>query len=412
VRAFLVLTLVAVAVPGPVSPSLPSSGSDEAVVPRPTISAAGLTYKPYERTYHGLPVIGGDYVEVVAPTGRVVSTSAAPYTRIRGLDVRPRLSRDAALRLAPGSGARIVVDATAGPARLAWEVRAGDRTVEIDAVTGAVLRTTSNVLDDIGHAALNGGDVNVADTLINCPTGDCPNQHTWILAYPSGGGLSCDAPAIHRTDPEPLDWGNHDPTNEETACVDAMFDTDAENAMLANWLGRTSGVRGIGPNSGFPIFTDGNEVNNSFYLLDTVVQQPEVHIGHSPNGVWWASLDVVGHENGHGVDDHTPGGISGGGTAEFIADAFGAATEWYANGHAPYDTPDYVLGDTPAMAVPTSGKRFMYDPHRNGHAVNCFDSSVPGLESHDAAGVGDHWFYLLAEGSNPTDGQPASPTCK
>jgi hypothetical protein len=30
---------------------------------------------------------------------------------------------------------------------------------------------------------------------------------------------------------------------------------------------------------------------------------------------------------------------------------------------------------------------------------------------HAAAGVGNHWFYLLAEGSNPTDGQPASPTC-
>jgi hypothetical protein len=30
---------------------------------------------------------------------------------------------------------------------------------------------------------------------------------------------------------------------------------------------------------------------------------------------------------------------------------------------------------------------------------------------HAAAGPGDHWFYLLAEGTNPTDGQPTSPTC-
>ncbi|TML20835.1 MAG: M4 family peptidase, partial [Actinobacteria bacterium] len=27
------------------------------------------------------------------------------------------------------------------------------------------------------------------------------------------------------------------------------------------------------------------------------------------------------------------------------------------------------------------------------------------------AGPGDHWFYLLAEGTNPTNGQPTSPTC-
>ena len=30
---------------------------------------------------------------------------------------------------------------------------------------------------------------------------------------------------------------------------------------------------------------------------------------------------------------------------------------------------------------------------------------------HAAAGPGNHWFYLVAEGTNPTDGQPASPTC-
>jgi len=30
---------------------------------------------------------------------------------------------------------------------------------------------------------------------------------------------------------------------------------------------------------------------------------------------------------------------------------------------------------------------------------------------HAAAGPGNHWFYLLAEGTNPTNGQPTSPTC-
>ena len=32
-------------------------------------------------------------------------------------------------------------------------------------------------------------------------------------------------------------------------------------------------------------------------------------------------------------------------------------------------------------------------------------------EVHAAAGPGNHWFYLLAEGTNPTNGQPTSPTC-
>ena len=33
------------------------------------------------------------------------------------------------------------------------------------------------------------------------------------------------------------------------------------------------------------------------------------------------------------------------------------------------------------------------------------------METHTAAGPGNHWFYLVAEGTNPTDGQPTSPTC-
>ena len=41
---------------------------------------------------------------------------------------------------------------------------------------------------------------------------------------------------------------------------------------------------------------------------------------------------------------------------------------------------------------------------------SCYDPRVDTFEAHFAAGVGDHWFYLLAEGSNPTNGQPTSPT--
>jgi len=403
------------------------AGSGDAFLPRPALTSAGWQYVPYERTYRGLPVVGGDFVVVVDPAGEVSSTSVAQLAPIDNLDIRPKVTQAAAERTASAQltavsaikGSRLVVDATGDAARLAWEsVIAGrDRdgarevTVEVDAVAGTVLRTKDDLIRDIGHAGLNGGVVNVADTLINCPIpGECPNQHTWILAYPSGGGLSCDAPAVHRTDPEPLEWGNGDPTNAETACVDAMFDVDTENAMLSHWLGR-NGLDGQGANDGFAMFTDSSLVDNSYYVAGGFFNQPEVHIGHGTNGVWWASLDVVGHENGHGIDDHTPGGISGGGTAEFIADAFGVATEWYANERAPYDTPDYVLGDTAAMALPTDFKRFMYNPQLAFGNVNCYSASVPGLDPHAAAGVGDHWLYLAAEGSNPTDGQPASPTC-
>jgi zinc metalloprotease ZmpA len=54
--------------------------------------------------------------------------------------------------------------------------------------------------------------------------------------------------------------------------------------------------------------------------------------------------------------------------------------------------------------------RFMYNPSLAGDP-NCYSSSIPNTEVHAAAGPGNHWFYLLAMGTNPTNGQPTSPTC-
>ena len=118
-------------------------------------------------------------------------------------------------------------------------------------------------------------------------------------------------------------------------------------------------------------------------------------------------MDVIAHEMGHGVDDHTPGGISGNGTQEFVADIFGAMTEWYANNAT--DRPDYTVGEMVNL-VGTGPIRYMYNPSLAGDP-NCYSSSIPTAEVHAAAGPGNHWFYLLAEGTSPTDGQPTSPTC-
>ena len=94
-------------------------------------------------------------------------------------------------------------------------------------------------------------------------------------------------------------------------------------------------------------------------------------------------------------------------TQEFVADTFGAATEWYANN--PIDTPDFTVGETVNL-VGSGPIRYMYNPSLAGDD-NCYSSSIPTEEVHAAAGPGNHWFYLLAEGTSPTNGQPTSPTC-
>src|SRR3569833_4429403 len=105
--------------------------------------------------------------------------------------------------------------------------------------------------------------------------------------------------------------------------------------MLSQWLGRNSFD---GNGGGWPVRVGLND-QNAYY------DGSQVQIGKNTNSQWIGSIDVVAHELGHGIDDHTPGGISGAGTQEFVADVFGATTEWYANEPSPYDTPDFLVGE-------------------------------------------------------------------
>ena len=167
--------------------------------------------------------------------------------------------------------------------------------------------------------------------------------------------------------------------------------------MMSTWLGR-NGMNGSG--GWVPIRVGLNDVN-AYY------DGTQVQIGHRQGtNEWIGSIDVVAHEFGHGVDDKTPGGISGKGTQEFVGDTFGAATEAFANN--PADVPDFTVGEEINL-VGQGPIRNMYNPSAVGDA-NCYSSSIPNAEVHAAAGPGNHWFYLLSQGSNPAGG-PASPTC-
>ena len=193
----------------------------------------------------------------------------------------------------------------------------------------------------------------------------------------------------------------------ETQCVDAMYAAQTQNRMLSAWLGRY-GPDGHG--GAWPILIDPTYDRASHYgSYIQVGRYPD--IANKP----LTSLDVIGHEMGHGIDANTPGGSSMRETKEFVADVFGTATERFANQAPPYDTPDYVIGDA-STYQPNSdrlyGERYMYHPSQ-GLGDNCYYSGVsaPDHPAHQAAGVGDHWFYLVAEGSNPTNGQRQSTTC-
>jgi len=386
-------------------PAALRASADDAYIQHQVISSAGLQYVPYDRTYKGLPVVGGDFVVVIDGANQVKYSSVAQGQAIGGLAVSPKVSRadavTAARKQVTGTSSvestQLVVYALGQP-RLAWEsmvtgIGAEGPTrlsVEIDALTGALLGTREHVLHGTGTGAWN-GPVTLNTTL---------SGSTYSLKDPTITNLSCQDFSTHATLTGTDDvWGNGTASNKETGCVDALFVAQTEYKMLANWLGR-NGMNGSG--GAWPIRV-GLDDENAYY------DGTQVAIGHNTAGGWIGSLDVVGHEMGHGIDDFTPGGISGSGTQEFVADTFGAATEWYANESATYDAPDFTVGEKVNL-VGSGPIRYMYNPSLAGHS-NCYSSSVPSQEVHAAAGPGNHWFYLLAEGTNPTNGQPTSPTC-
>ncbi len=122
----------------------------------------------------------------------------------------------------------------------------------------------------------------------------------------------------------------------------------------------------------------------------------EVQFGKNPSGNWVSTLDVAGHEMGHGIDDYTPSGISRRGTQEFVGDVLGTLTEHYDNQPSPYDTPDYLIGEE-ANLVGSGEIRNMTNPAAEGHPV-CYTTAIDTTQVHAAAGPGDHWFWLLANG--------------
>ncbi|MFF3670739.1 M4 family metallopeptidase [Microtetraspora malaysiensis] len=375
---------------------------------RETVVGQGdLNYVSYTRTYSGLPVYGGDFVVVTDAKGGVLSTSVAQE---KALDVgtTPKISAEKAAEVARAQ----VTDATGtstprltvmaeDTGRLAYEVvaegtnngRESKMHVFVDALTGDVVEKSDEVMDGTGNSYYNGNPVTIGTTA------------GYSMADPTRTGIRCGGQNGTTYTKSTDSWGNGSGTDLETACVDTLFAAGQEWDMLRDWLSR-NGMDGTG--GSFPARVGLGDVNaywNGSYT----------NFGHSQDNQRQAtSIDVVAHEYGHSVFQFTPGGSTGsnekGGLNESTGDIFGTLTEHYAAEHGGTHTPDYAVGEQVNL-VGSGPIRYMYKPSLISGDPDCYSASVPPMEVHSAAAIQNHWFYLLAEGSNPTNGNPASPTC-
>ncbi|MET9960442.1 M28 family peptidase [Streptomyces sp. NPDC006326] len=364
----------------------------------------------YERSYRGLPVVGGDAVVLADGEGRVRAVQSASSTAI-DVATTPAVAKKAAETTSRAELAkvdkvldsRLVVRLKDDKPYLAWETVLSGATktapsklhVFVDARTGKVIDRHDEVVAGTGSSKWNGPSPITIDTTAS--------GGSYSLRDPNRPGLSCADYSSGTVFTKSSDsWGTGNPTSKETGCTDLMFAAQKQWDMLAQWLGR-NGVSGNGRS--FPGKVGLGDLNAYW-------DGSSVTIGHNSANEWIAGIDVVGHEYGHAIDSNTPGGTSGqeAGLGEGTGDIFGALTEAYANEPAPYDTPDYTVGEM--INLTGSGPiRNMYNPPAVDNDPACYSSAIPGTEVHAAAGPLNHWFYLLAEGSNPGGGKPNSPTC-
>ena len=394
-------------------PKLFYKGAHDQLINRPVVRQDGLQYVAYERTYKGLPVQGGDAVVVTNSAGAVLSKYVAQEQAL-SVDTAATIPAAWAERIARRQLARVdSVDAAKltvvaqGPGVLAYEVVVtGAKKVAgglapsrlhvfVDADNGEVLGhlTRDDVVDASGTGAYYG-----KVTLNTRSAGG-----GFSMVDPTRPGVQCGGQNGGAFTNSTDVWGNGRATDQVTGCVDALYAVSQEWNMLRDWLGR-DGIDGHG--RGFPIRVGLNDVNA--YWAGEYAE-----FGHSSDGGrLLTAIDVVGHEFGHAINQFTPGGVSdddeeAGGLGESTGDIFAALTEFYANNAK--DRPDYEVGEL-ANLNGDGPIRYMYDPSKAGHP-NCYSSRIPITEEHAAAGPQNHWFYLLAEGSRPANGRPASPTC-
>jgi len=383
----------------------------------------GTTHTRMVRTYDGLPVIGGDLVVHEDAAGDREGVSQTLETPLR-LATAPAVTAAAAatraLAKAPATrdivgakeqSSRLVVDATSGTGRLAWEVVTGgtqdDGTPSrlatyVDAATGKVLWREQQIetVDGSGQSLYSG----------TVPLQLTQSGSTYQLKDPTRGntyttdlnnatdsfacqlfGIGCKAGTLF-TSPD-TSFGTGATSSRESAAVDAQYGTNMTWDYYKSTFGR-NGIFGTGAGS-YNRTHYGKNYVNAFWDGTKMTYGDGDGVSYGP----LVSLDVAGHEMSHGVTEHsanlTYDGESGG-LNESTSDIFGTMVEFYANNAK--DPGDYLIGEQFDLKK-HAGLRRMDNPASDGSSANCWSSTVGNLDVHYSSGVGNHFFYLLAEGS-------------
>ncbi|MER5432651.1 M4 family metallopeptidase [Streptomyces sp. NPDC002588] len=390
-------------------------GAKEKLVPKDVSKDAdGTVHTRYDRTFAGLPVLGGDLVVHTRGESRTVNRATSARISVPTTEpaVAAATAKKTALSAAKAEGdtqgradgaPRLVVWAADGTPALAWEAvvtgvqdngSPSELHVITDATTGRKLREFQTVRSAVGHGQLNGRvDIDTTRNGDVFELYDGVRNHKTYDMNGSGGEGEEDTTTLF-TDGDDV-WGDGLPGNRQTAAVDAAYGAKETWDYYHETFGRNG------------IADDGRETSS------------RVHYGDSVSAAFWddgcfcmtygdgennerplTSLDVAAHEMSHGVTSNTAGldyeGESGG-LNEATSDILGTSVEFYAAN--PNDPGDYLIGEEIDVNGDGTPLRHMDKPSKDGFSQDYWTPETKDLDPHYSSGVANHFFYLLSEGS-------------
>ncbi|GAA3840295.1 M4 family metallopeptidase [Streptomyces phyllanthi] len=410
-------------------------GGKEKLLVRDVVKDAdGTVHTRYERTYAGLPVLGGDLIVHASKSGAVESVTRSYKPRLKVSDLSASVNRATAERQAlkaaraegstktEADSSRKVVWAAKGTPTLAHETvvsgfqhddtpselhvitdaRTGDKLFEYEAVHTGTGNTRYS-----GTVTLGTSQSGSSYTLTDADRG---NHRTYNLNRGSSGTGTLFSGADDV-------WGDGTTANLETAGADAHYGAALTWDYYKNVHGR-NGLR----NDGVAPYTRvhyGNNYVNAFWQ-DSCFCMTYGDGENNANPL--TSIDVAAHEMTHGLTSVTAGLVysgESGGLNEATSDIFAAAVEFAADN--PQDVGDYLVGEKIDINGDGTPLRYMDKPSRDGASRDNWSSSLGSIDVHYSSGPANHWFYLASEGSgaktvngvdydSPTyDGLPVTP---
>ena len=395
------------------------------------VDGDGTEHTRFARSWHGMPVIGGDVV-VHTRNGQYRGASLTLGSRARPA-LRGGISAERAIveaGAAFGTGfegvptaSRVVYARDTAPV-MAWEVlmqgiRADQTPTEmhyfVDARSGRILDSYDSVhTAKGGHGKPGSGGSTTCTTAatgtgqslfsgdVSLNTARCTDGTYRMTDTTRGGGYTTDM--ANRTSgmgtlfsDADNNWGDNSTTSRATVAADAHHGV----AETWDYFRNVHGRNGIG-NDGKGAISRvhyGRNYGNAFWSDSCFCMT----FGDGGGSIYpLVDIDVAGHEMSHGVTSRSADLIysgESGGLNESTSDIFGTMVEYYSNNAN--DTPDYMIGEELYVNNPAGTKalRFMFKPSLDGTSPDCYSSNIGNLDVHYSSGVSNHAFYVMAEGA-------------